>query len=299
MQAVDAGVVLEHADIKTLTAKEWRDRLLASVHQPVQQDLIYPGFPNEEVQRTFVGSAYEDALNEGYRFYAHIQNHLARPRLKVGSRRYLDFGCGWGRIGRFFLRDFERGDMAAVDVDPGMVSFCQSAHIPGSFFTIPSDGPLPFASSSFALVTAYSVFSHLPERLFRLWLAELLRVTAPGGLIAFTVEPERFLDFVANVDPQTTPSPWYASLHAKLGDLDERRRELRSKGLTYLPTGGGPYRPVETYGDTVVTQAFIENCIAGQGSLVSFLDRPEQFWQAVVVIRKNRSFLPFLGSVGR
>ena len=284
----DHTALLEHEDVKGLTPEQWRQDLLNSILVPVQNGRRYPGFPDETIQKAFVGSAYEDAINEGFNFYRHVQNHLLNRRFKVPSSRYLDFGAGWGRISRFFLRDFERGDMAGVDVDESMVSFCNDSFIPGGYFSIAAGGGLPFADAAFKLVTAYSVFTHLPEPLFRRWLSELLRVTAPGGLIAFTVEPERFLDFMAMVDPAVSTSPWHVAVQAKLGDLEARRRELHVDGLTYIPTGGGAYRPPENYGETVVTPKFVQSCAADQGEMLDFFDRPDQFWQAVVVVRRHR-----------
>ena len=291
----DHAAVLEHADIRNLTPEQWRQSLLTSIYEPVQDGRRYPGFPDETVQKAFVGSAYEDAINEGFNFYRHLQNHLANRRFKVASSRYLDFGAGWGRISRLFLRDFERGDMTGVDVDESMVSFCNASSVPGGYFPIAAEGTLPFADAAFRLVTAYSVFTHLPEPLFKVWLLELLRVTAPGGLIAFTVEPERFLDFMANVDPAASTSPWHVAVQGKLGDLGARRRELHAHGLTYIPTGGGAYRPPERYGETIVTPKFVQSCVAGHGEMLEFFDEADQFWQAVVVVRRNR--WPWLAQV--
>ncbi len=298
MNAVERPPTLEHDDVKDLTFDAWLDRLLKSVDQPIQDGKLYPGFPDEHTQKAFVGSAFEDALTEGYRFYKYLHNHLDARRFVVPADRYLDFGCGWGRISRFFLRDFERGDMIGVDIDDGMVAFCQTEAVPGGHFVVRNDAPLPFADASFRLVTAYSVFTHLPEALFRSWLRELLRVTAPGGLIAFTVEPERFLDFISSVDPETTASPWHAHLHASLDNLEDRRRELKEKGLTYLPTGGGAFRPPESYGDTVVTPDFVRSCLAGLGELIEFVDEPNNFWQAVVIVRRHRWKIPFRKTFG-
>jgi SAM-dependent methyltransferase len=298
LNALQRPALLEHSDIKDLSNESWLRQLLNSISQPIQDDRLYPGFPDEGTQRSFVGSAYEDALTEGFRFYQYLCGHLRNRRFKVPASRYLDFGSGWGRISRFFLHDFERGDMSSVDVDQGMVSFCQNNAVPGGHFSVRSSAPLPFADASFRLITAYSVFTHLPEALFKHWMEELLRVTAPGGLIAFTVEPERFLDFVAQIDPAQTASGWHAALLANLGDLEARKRELHANGLTYLPTGGGPYRPPETYGDTVVTRDFIKRCVAQYGDVLEVVDEPEKFWQAVVVVRRHRWRIPFRRSLG-
>lgn len=287
MSAADASPVLEHADVAHLDEAAWRDRLLASVNEPVQHGRRYPGFPDEGTQKAFVGSAYADALGEGFRFYSFTRRYIDEQRMGLKGGRYLDFGAGWGRIGRFFLRDFERGDMAGVDVDPGMVAFCQGADVPGHHLTVRQGQRLPFRDGAFRLVTAYSVFTHLPAPVFRAWMDELLRVTAFGGLIVFTVEPERFLDFVAGIDPAAPESGWHAALRGTLGDIDDRKRELQACGATYLPTGGGPFRAPDVYGDMVVTPEFVRRMVRPSGQLVAYVDQPELFWQAVAVVRRH------------
>lgn len=282
----NAAAPLEHADVRALGDDAWLGRLVASIDQPVQDGKVYAGFPDEGTQKAFVGSAFSDALGEANRFYLFVRNQMRGAKLKPAGR-YLDFGCGWGRIGRFFLRDFERGDIAGVDIDPGMVEFCREASAPGSFHQIFNGEPLPFDDGAFKVVTAYSVFTHLPEPLFRAWMDELLRVTAPGGLIVFTVEPRRFLDFVAAIDPDKPESGWHAALHSHLGDAGRRQAQLASQGFTYLPTGGGPYRPADVYGDMVVQPDFIRQVIARKGTLVRYVDDSRQFWQAVAVVRRR------------
>jgi SAM-dependent methyltransferase len=176
------------------------------------------GFPDlspAEIQRQFVGSTYEDALDEARRFYDFARESMGdRAYRRSGAKGYLDFGCGWGRLGRFFLRDFQVEDMVGVDVDPDMVAFCARAKLPGGFETIVNGQPLPFADGSFRLITAHSAFTHLPPNLFRAWLAELLRVLAPGGQLVFTVEPPRVLDRLETADANAS-NAWTAKFVAK------------------------------------------------------------------------------------
>lgn len=279
--------LIQHTDVRALDDQAWLERLKRSIAEPVQDGRAWPGFPDESLQKAFVGSAYDHALDEAWNFHRFtLEAAAAYDRGRRGGR-YLDFGCGWGRIGRFFLREFERGDMAGVDVDPGMVDFCIQAGVPGHHLLAENDRPLPFGDGAFRLVTAYSVFTHLPEPLFRAWMGELLRVTARGGLLVFTVEPPRFLDFVASIDPETPESGWHAALASNLGTVEDRRHELSVRGLTYLPTGGGPHRPPESYGDTVVRPEFIAAAAGRSGKLRRYLDAPEQFWQAVAVVQKT------------
>ena len=278
---------LDHRDVRELEQGAWLERLKRSVLEPEIDGRSYPGFPEEHIQRWFVGSSYEHALEEAFHFYGFTREALKKHARHCRANRYLDFGCGWGRVGRFFLHSFERGDMSGVDVDPDIIAFCRAANLPGDYLTIPNGEPLPFADGSFRLITAYSVFTHLPQELFTFWLNELLRVTSRGGLIVFTVEPSRFLRFVNAIDEQAPESGWHAALKAELGDLAARERELASRGFTYLRTGGGgAFRQPDVYGDAVVTPEFVAKVVRPKGRLRVYVDDPDRFWQAVVVVQR-------------
>jgi SAM-dependent methyltransferase len=279
---------IAHEDLKGVAADVWLARLKRSVAERVQGGVLYPDFPSAEIQRQFVGSAYEDALDEAGRFYRFAQESMGDRGYKQSSGKgYLDFGCGWGRIGRFFLRDFSADDMVGVDIDPDMVAFCAGASLPGGFDTIVNGQPLPFADGHFRLVTAYSVFTHLPPHLFRAWLAELMRVLAPGGLLVFTVEPPRFLDFIEAADPNSE-NGWHVALSAYKDQLPRMRAELAQDGVAYLPSGGGAYRESDVYGDTTVTAKYVAKEAAPHGGeVVRYIDDPARFFQAAVVIRKR------------
>jgi len=280
--------LLAHEDLRGLAPEVWLARLKRSVAERAQSGLVYPDFPSAEIQRQFVGSAYEDALDEAGKFYAFAQEAMSDRAYKASpGQGYLDFGCGWGRIGRFFLRDFDAQDMVGVDIDPGMVEFCANANLPGRFETIANGQPLPFADGSFRLITAYSVFTHLPPPLFRAWLAELLRVLAPGGQLVFTVEPPRFLDMVEAIAPDAD-NAWMAALSVFKDRLPQLRADLANEGIAYLPSGGGDYREPDVYGETAVTARFVAKEAAPHGGeVVRYIDDPAQFWQAAVVIRKR------------
>jgi SAM-dependent methyltransferase len=292
--------LLAHDDIKTDSLDQWVARLKLSVAQPVQDGLAFPGFPSADIQRQFVGSAYEDALAEAAGFYNFAQEGMTRRAYQASAGGgYLDFGCGWGRIGRFFLRDFRAEQMAGVDIDPDMVAFCQGASLPGRFETIANGQPLPFADGQFRLITAYSVFTHLPPHLFKAWLSELMRVLAPGGLLVFTVEPPRFLDFLESADP-ASDNAWLAALSAHKGRIPGLREDLARDGVAYLPSGGGAYRDVDVYGDTTVTPAFLAREAAARGGdLITFIDDSSRFWQAAAVIRRRSVLRDLVSRVAR
>jgi SAM-dependent methyltransferase len=103
--------------------------------------------------------------------------------------RILDFGCGCGRILLWRLAD--RCELFGTDIDAEAVEWT-AANLP--FAHLDRNGqfpPLPYPDAHLDLVFSSSVFTHIDERSQDLWLAELRRVTKPGGYLLLTVHGER------------------------------------------------------------------------------------------------------------
>jgi 2-polyprenyl-3-methyl-5-hydroxy-6-metoxy-1,4-benzoquinol methylase len=114
--------------VQNLNDEEFLQLILRSVTQTIIQALEMPGFPTDEIQRQFVGSTRDQALREGYNFYQCIKEYSNWLGVSFGDgTQVLDFGCGWGRISRFFFKDIYSANFYGVDVDSKMISFCMSA----------------------------------------------------------------------------------------------------------------------------------------------------------------------------
>ena len=98
----------------------------------------------------------------------------------------LDFGCGCGRIARWFS-ELSRPQLHGCDYNAELIAWCD-AQLP--FLDARVSGlepPLPYERSAFDFVYAFSVFTHLSVELARSWIEELARLLRPGGLMWFTV----------------------------------------------------------------------------------------------------------------
>jgi SAM-dependent methyltransferase len=103
----------------------------------------------------------------------------------------LDFGCGCGRVLRYWQG--HSGTARGSDRDAGAVEWCRS-HLP--FASVDRNGlapPLPYDDDSFDLVYALSVFTHLTDELQTAWRDELRRVLRPGGRLLFTTHGRSYL----------------------------------------------------------------------------------------------------------
>jgi len=103
----------------------------------------------------------------------------------------LDFGCGCGRVLRYWQN--HDGTAAGTDRDAGAVEWCRS-HLP--FARVDRNGlapPLAYDDDSFDLVYALSVFTHLTEELQAAWRDELRRVLRPGGRLLLTTHGRSYV----------------------------------------------------------------------------------------------------------
>lgn len=115
-----------------------------------------------------------------------------RLGLPATRRRALDFGCGAGRLTRALAARFETA--VGVDISAGMVDTARRLNddVPGCEFRQNTTAELAgFADGEFDLVYSSLVLQHLPTRgLVEAYVAEFLRVLAPGGVAIFGI-PDR------------------------------------------------------------------------------------------------------------
>jgi len=141
--------------------------------------------------------------------------------------RWLDFGCGSGRVGRFVVElPFVRS-ICGTDVDEQAIRWNRRHLRAGSFIHVPEGSALPLPDESFDVVFAVSVFSHLAEESQRRWLREVHRVLRGGGLFLASTHSEK--------------------LRYSRPDLTlEQHRELNAAGFLFAP-GNGNFRSDSTF----------------------------------------------------
>ena len=100
--------------------------------------------------------------------------------------RILDFGCGAGRMIRFFDDLAEECEIWGVDIVAEYIIWCQQHLSPPFRFATSTTFPhLPFEDRYFDFIYCASIFTHIAD-LADAWLLELRRVTRPNGRIYIT-----------------------------------------------------------------------------------------------------------------
>jgi SAM-dependent methyltransferase len=104
----------------------------------------------------------------------------------------LDWGCGCGRVLRQWSA-LPRTRVVGCDINPKMVEWC-ATHLEFAEVSVTGrDPPLPHPDSTFDLIYAFSVFTHLSEELQHDWIRECLRVLRPGGYLLISTMGQYYL----------------------------------------------------------------------------------------------------------
>ncbi len=132
----------------------------------------------------------EEFLAQSYRAAEAVRGGLRRAGRELESfEAVLDFGCGCGRVMRRW-QDVRGPSFFGSDYNPQLIDWCRHNLTFAHFEVNDLAPPLPFADQQFDCIYALSVFTHLTAPLQREWMAEMLRVLKPGGLLLFTTRGE-------------------------------------------------------------------------------------------------------------
>jgi len=150
---------------------------------------IHPGDPmllHSLREHRDAGAAFAQYFNIA------LQQHSAARQLMqaafgdASDVAVLDFACGYGRLLRFLALSIDPRRIWACDLRTDAVDFVRDAF-----------GVQPLASHAdparfepgrrFDFIWVASLFSHLPEPLFRAWLARLVALLTPRGVLCFSV----------------------------------------------------------------------------------------------------------------
>lgn len=157
-----------------------------------------------------------------------------------GVGRFLDFASGYGRFTRHLIEELPAERIVVSDVCEDAVRFQRErfgvAAVPSS--TDPADSKL---DGTFDLIYVSSLFSHLPMRTFRAWLAKLISLLSPHGLLLFSTNG-------------TAP-----------GDPD----------FVFRPESESRTLDSAEYGTTLVSAAFVRRCLSEVGGDRQVLRRIE------------------------
>lgn len=249
--------------------EEWLN-LLANPNKSI------PPLPPEEIQVRFCGRSGLLAMEQAMAFYKVIRDFCKEDGKTIDSMNgILEFGCGWGRITRCFLRDIRPESIYACDCIHDMVQLCKK-DIPGCQFTqIDPMPPTSFRKETFDLIYAYSVFSHLSEEAHKAWLEEFHRVLCPGGILVLTTRPRDFISY------------WPKLPYIKEIDVEKSLRDYDGGKFVHIPTGGGDNLSASFYGETAIPKDYVARVWSKWFSLEKFIGDVLHVDQNIIILNKK------------
>jgi len=174
---------------KQLTPSEWHQLLVRSGEtngKTTLSGIELPKYPPEQIQMNLNGRPASQSMPHGRDLYIYTMSEFDRSVNFRKTGKYLDYGAGWGRIWRYFLRDFSFENCYAYDVNPNLLDLWDQINLSGKIHIGRAYEPLPYLDQYFDVVTSNSVWSHLSEELALDSLAKLRRTMKTGALLVLT-----------------------------------------------------------------------------------------------------------------
>ena len=256
--------------------------------EPLLRSLL-PGVPDEEMQARFTGQMGENALHDAWKLYRFHKQTYARHSASGSFTRntvVLEYGCGWGRIVRFFLKDLGPGNLWGIDCDPAVLEVCRRTNRWSTFVDVDVMPPTSLPDDHFDLVYAYSVFSHLSEESHDRWLDEFRRILRRDGILIVSTRARSFIETCAwlrspagaNAPPSHSVSGGaFLDTAGALADYD-----AGGYCFSYRTPDDPPH-----FGESCIPRAYIERHWTDRFDLLEFVEDPRVSAQNFAVVRRR------------
>jgi SAM-dependent methyltransferase len=247
-----------------------------------------PTLPNPGLQRSTTGADGDATLREGYRFYRLVkQSADARhPGGFKACRDVVDFGCGWGRMARFFLKDVAPERLVGLDCVPAMVEAATATNRWSVFEAIGPLPPAPVEAASVDLIYAYSVFSHLSEEAHAKWLAEFRRILRPGGVAVLTTRARSFFADCERLRLEGAQDAPGRTAADAFGDASRWRPRYDAGEFCHASIGLSGALDDSFYGETAIPESYVRRVWSQWFDVMDWVDDRSRCAQAVAVLRR-------------
>lgn len=246
-----------------------------------------PLLPPDEMQQNWTGASGRQALTYAMNFHEIVRGMAKAYSTPLSADSLvLDFGCGWGRIIRFFLKDVKHDNLFGTDCYEDALAVARAQNKWCNFDLNSTTPPLGYGAEKFDLIYLYSVFSHLSEEMHLKWIEEFYRVLKPGGLIVATTRSREFILFCRQFK-NTKVLNFQSGLARSFADTDHFLTLYDQGEFCHSPTGGGGPLDSSFYGETCIPEAYVKNNWAKWFDLVEFRQADQKCDQDIICCRKR------------
>lgn len=247
---------------------------------------ILPTLPDEQTQINFIGSAGDRALEEAFNAYLLWKELAAKNGSPIDANsKILDFGCGWGRTLRFFMKDVLSSNLTGIDVMPLAIELSKKTNPWCNFEMITVLPPTHFADNSFDLVYLYSVFSHLSEEAHDRWLSEFHRIMKPGGILIATTWKREYIERCERARSGGDKSGTHPGSLLAFKDTHAVLQQYDRGEYCHSPVGGGEALSGSFYGETCIPAEYVKKHWTDRFNFREFIS-DERCPQNVIVSQK-------------
>ena len=128
--------------------------------------------------------------------------------------------------------------------------------------------------------------SHLAEHASLAWVQEFSRLLRPGGIMAMTTQLRDFIGFCESFRGKVNEVPWHDGLAKSFVDVDAWYAAYDAGHYLYAPTGGGPARPSDFYGEAMIPEGYVRTRFTPFLKYVDFVADRSLLPQALIVMQK-------------
>ena len=279
-----------HEAFRSLSDAAWLDLLIASLREPEIGGVVMPGFPDETLQREIHGHAGETSLHEAYGFFREVKAYAAYAGQPIEPHRtLLEFGCGWGRILRLFMKDIPSANLFGVDSTPRFLFEARRCNPALAFLSCQPAPSTALAAGTLDYVVSWSVYSHLNEFYATRWIEEFHRLLKPGGLVVLTTQSRRFIQFCADMRVQRASGVrldhWHGICADSFPDQSLANSLFEAGQFLHSATGQAPDQAA-LHGEAIIPRGFVTRCWAHLFRLIDFVDDAARLPQALIVLQK-------------
>lgn len=224
--------------------------------------------PPEPLRWRVTGNKDPEAfLKSGKSNFQNIKSALGKIDKDLSSfKKILDFGCGCGRVIRWFLPLSKSVELYGTDYDYEAIEWCRNNLTSYKFNKNKELPPLDYTSNTFDFIYAISIFTHLNEEYQFQWLKELKRISKQNCILFLTTKG-KFL-------------------------LEKSPEEIRTRGINLLDsegffcTGGKFWKGTfpEYFSDTFHTKEYIIEKWSKYFHIIDYIPRGMAAGQDIVIL---------------